>query len=101
MEEYLKKLEDLKDSKTWITDSERQDVKDKMLEIQDWLKKQMEDQSSRQLYEDPVFKSGEVIKKMANLKKLFNKVNNKRKPKPEKKKEEEKEEEESKEEEKS
>jgi len=33
MEEYLKKLEDLKDSKTWITDSERQDVKDKMLEI--------------------------------------------------------------------
>ena len=38
----------------------------------------MEEQASRQLYEDPVFKSGEVIKKMANLKKLFNKVNNKR-----------------------
>ncbi len=33
MDEYDKKLEDLKEAKTWVTDSERQDVKDKMTEI--------------------------------------------------------------------
>lgn len=62
MDEYDKKLQDLKDTKPWITDSERQDVKDKMDEIQKWLKEQMEKQSKLKLYEDPVFKSSEVVK---------------------------------------
>lgn len=39
MKEYEKKLEDLKDSKPWITDSERKDVTDRMKEISDWLAK--------------------------------------------------------------
>jgi hypothetical protein len=33
MQEYDKKLEDLKESKPWITERERQDVKDRMNEI--------------------------------------------------------------------
>lgn len=85
MQEYDKKLEDLKDTKPWVTEQERQDVKDKMNEIQAWLQKQMAEQEKRQLFEDPVFKSGDVVKKMANLKKVYTTVSNKKKPKPEKK----------------
>lgn len=85
MQEYDKKLEELKESKPWISEKERQDVKDRMNEIQDWLKKQMAAQEKRQLFEDPAFKSGDVVKKMAGLKKLYTSVSNKKKPKPEKK----------------
>lgn len=44
MTEYDNKLEDLRDKKPWITDEEKKDVKDRMQEISDWLKKQMEAQ---------------------------------------------------------
>lgn len=84
MEEYDNKLEDLKSEKPWITESERKDVKDKMTEILEWLKQQMEEQSKLELYEDPTLKSNEVLKKMANLQLLFKKISNKKKPKAKK-----------------
>lgn len=90
MTEYDNKLEELRDSKPWIVDAEKKDVKDKMTEISDWLKEKMAAQNKKELFEDPVFKSNEVVKKMANLKKLYSKVAGKKKPKAEKKKVEEK-----------
>lgn len=96
MVEYEKKLEDLKESKTWVTDEERKDVTDRMSEIQTWLQEQLDKQAKLSLFQDPVFNSSEVVKKMQQLKKLYNKVANKRKPKPpkeEKKEKKEKEEE--------
>ena len=64
MEEYEKKLEDLKETKTWITQEEREDVSSKMKEIQEWLNKQLEEQATKSLHEDPVFKSSDAVKKM-------------------------------------
>jgi len=95
MDEYTAKLEDMKETKTWITEEERKDVSDKMEEIMKWLKEQLDAQEKVKLHEDPIFYVNDVSKRMNALKKLFNKVNNKRKPKPPKKeKKEEKEEEE-------
>lgn len=93
MIEYDNKLEELNDKKPWISAEEKKDVKDKMTEINDWLKEKMEAQSKLSLHEDPAFKSNDVVKKMAALKKLYSKVAGKKKPKPEKKKVEEKKEE--------
>ena len=75
-------IEDLKTTKTWITDEERQDVTDKIAEIRNWLKEQLEAQAQLKLSEDPVFQSADLMKKMAQLKKLYTKVANKKKPKP-------------------
>jgi hypoxia up-regulated 1 len=103
LEAYEAKIEDLKTTKTWITDEERQDVTDKIAEIRNWLKEQLEAQAQLKLSEDPVFQSADLMKKMAQLKKLYTKVANKKKPKPPKdekseEKAEEKEEEKSEEE---
>lgn len=95
LEAYEAKLDDLKTTKTWITDEERQDVTDKIGEIRNWLKEQLDAQAELKLSEDPVFQTADLMKKMAQLKKLFTKVSSKKKPKPPKedKVEEEKEEE--------
>lgn len=103
LEAYEAKLDDLKTTKTWITDEERQDVTDKIGEIRNWLKEQLDAQAELKLSEDPVFQTADLMKKMAQLKKLFTKVSSKKKPKPPKedKVEEEKEEEKQSEEDKS
>ena len=82
MLEYDQKLEELKETKTWITDQERQEVSNKMAEIQKWLKESLEAQNSLPLHEDPVFDTAEVTKRMNGLKKLFTKVSGKKKPRP-------------------
>jgi len=79
---YEEKTEDLKETKSWISEDERQQVLDRVKEVREWLDEQLKAQSSLQLYEDPVFKSQEVITKLQALKKLFGKVSNKKKPKP-------------------
>lgn len=94
MTEYEKKLEDLKETKTWISEAERKDVSDKMAEIQKWLQDQLAKQEMKKLYENPVFKSDDVVKRMKQLKNLYNKVANKKKPKPPKPEKKEKVEEE-------
>ena len=85
MKDYQAKLDDMKETKTWITDEERKDVSDKMSEIEQWLKEQLEAQAKVNLYEDPIFVTSDVTKRMNQLKKLFKKVDGKRKPKPPKK----------------
>ena len=92
MDEFEAKLEDLKETKTWITEEEREDVSKKMNDILTWLKEQLEAQEKVALHEQPVFKTSDVTKKMNTLKKLYTKVSSKKKPKPpkvEKKEEEE------------
>lgn len=82
MAEYTKKLEELKETKTWITDEERKDVSDKMAEIQKWLQDQLAKQQKKKLYEDPAFNTNDVVKRMKQLKNLYTKVASKKKPKP-------------------
>jgi hypothetical protein len=57
-------------------------VLDRIKEIREWLEEQLKAQSALQLFEDPVFKSQEVITKLQGLKKLFGKVSGKKKPRP-------------------
>ena len=85
MKDYEAKLEDMKVSKTWITDEERSEVEEKMQEIQKWLREQLEAQNKKQLFEDPVFVTSDVSKKMNALRKFFKRVDGKKKPKPPKK----------------
>lgn len=88
--EYEEKTRDLAETKTWITKEERQDVLDKITEVKEWLKKEIDEQNKKELFEDSSFKLEDVTKKMNQLKKLFTKVSSKKKPKPpkEEKKEE-------------
>ena len=79
---YEEKTEDLKETKSWISEDERQQVLDRIKEIREWLDEQLKAQSALQLYEDPVYKSQEVITKLQGLKKLFGKVSSKKKPRP-------------------
>ena len=85
MDKYDEQLRDMKDTKTWILDAERQDVRDTMTMIEEWLKDKQEEQSKLEMHEDPAFTSKDVVIKMHALKKLFNKVSNKKRPKPKKK----------------
>jgi HPt (histidine-containing phosphotransfer) domain-containing protein len=39
---YDEKIEDLKESKTWISDEERKEVTDRVAEIRTWINEQME-----------------------------------------------------------
>jgi len=85
LDKYIESLQDLKETKTWITDEERKEVEDRVTEIRDWLKEQIEKQSALELYQDPIFSTNEVVTKMNRLKKQYSKIANKKKPKSTKK----------------
>jgi len=87
---------DLKETKSWITEEERNDVSEKIKEAREWFNEQVEKQAAKAKHEDPILDNSAVKKKMNGVSKIYTKVSSKRKPKPpkaEKKKEEEKKEE--------
>ena len=105
-EEHLKReekvpqiMESLDESRTrgheirehmpWVTETEQNDLIEKIEETRDWLEKKLEEQSQVSLTEDPVFKWDDVEAKMKKLNTMAKKIFGKKKPKEKKPKKEE------------
>lgn len=86
------KVNDWAEKKPWITDEETKDMLEKVEEFLKWFNDLEEQQSALALHADPVLTTSEVNKKTKNLKKLFDKINGKKKPAPPKKEKKEEEE---------
>lgn len=94
-------MESLDESKTrgheireympWVTETEQNDLIEKIEETRDWLEKKLEEQSKVSLTEDPVFKWDDVEAKMKKLNTMAKKIFGKKKPKEKKVKKEEEE----------
>ena len=78
------------DFESAATQEEKTDVIDKISEVKTWFNDLAEQQSSMKKHEDPILNLDEVAKKIKNVKKLFDKVKNKKKPKEKKPKKQEK-----------
>merc|ERR1711998_507268 len=78
------------DFESAATQEEKTDDIDKISEVKTWFNDLAEQQSSMKKHEDPILNLDEVAKKIKNVKKLFDKVKNKKKPKEKKPKKEEK-----------
>lgn len=78
------------DFESAATQEEKTDVIDKISEVKTWFSDLAEQQAALKQHEDPVLVVDEVAKKIKNVKKLFDKVKNKKKPKEKKPKKEEK-----------
>jgi len=89
---WKNEIDDLTESKPWITEDEKTDVLSKISEMNTWLAEKVDEQAGRKLSEDAVFTAKEVESKFKPLDKLYKKVTNKKKPKEKKPKKEKKEE---------
>jgi hypoxia up-regulated 1 len=78
------------DFESAATQEEKTDVIDKISEVKTWFNDLADQQSTLKKHEDPILNLDEVAKKVKNVKKLFDKVKNKKKPKVKKPKKEEK-----------
>lgn len=90
--EALDKMKEVmeEDFESAATQEEKTDVIDKISEVKTWFNDLADQQSSMKKHEDPILNLDEVAKKVKNVKKLFDKVKNKKKPKEKKPKKEEK-----------
>jgi len=98
LEKWRNTIDEVTESKPWITEEEKSDVLKKIQEMQSWLDEKVKEQSTRKLSEDPVFNALEVEKKLKPVEKLYKKVTNRKKPKEKKIKPDKKDEKEDKEE---
>jgi len=92
LEKFDESVQDLKETKSWISDEERKDVSDKIAEVRTWFNEQVEKQAALKKHEDPILDTAAATKKLNSVSKLYTKVSSKKKPKPpkpEKKKEDE------------
>merc|ERR1711990_1065475 len=90
--EALEKMKNAmeEDFESAASPEEKTDVIDKISEVKTWFNELAEKQASMKQHEDPILDVDEVAKKIKNVKKLFDKVKNKKKPKEKKPKKEEK-----------
>lgn len=71
MQALDEKVHELKETKDWITEGERQDVTDKIKEIRDWFNEMTEKQATLQKHEDPVMDYDTTFKKLTKVTKLY------------------------------
>lgn len=72
------KLPEIKEKKHWITEEEVNDVYTKVTETWEWLEVKVTEQMSFNLFEDPLFRIEDVLKKVKKVDDLFKKVTNKK-----------------------
>lgn len=83
-------MQEIQESKPWISDSEKSDVIERAEETKQWITDKILEQSQLELHEDPLFTNMDVVNKMKKLAKLFKQITDKKKPKEPKKKKEKK-----------
>ena len=92
--ELLKKMKDelpgILTSKPWITPEESKDAFDRIDETVAWLEEKVQEQTKRELTEEPAFKSDDVEKRVKKVQETYKKVTSKLKPKEKKPKKTEK-----------
>jgi hypothetical protein len=72
----------LKKKKPWITDDQKKDIWEKIDETRQWIEEQVEKQSQKPLYEDPIFKASDLESKIKKVEIVFNRISNIARPKP-------------------
>jgi hypothetical protein len=77
-----KQIEDLRDTKSWITAEEIKDVTDSISEFREWLKEIVSKQEKLAKHEDPILKEDEVFNKVKKIANLYQKISKKKKPRP-------------------
>lgn len=77
-------------SKPWITPEESKDAFDRIDETVAWLEEKVQEQTKRELTEEPAFKSDDVEKRVKKVQETYKKVTSKLKPKEKKPKKTEK-----------
>jgi hypothetical protein len=77
-----KQIEDLRDTKSWITAEEIKDVTDSISEFREWLKEIVSKQEKLAKHEDPMLKEDEVFNKVKKIANLYQKISKKKKPRP-------------------
>ena len=77
-----KQIEDLRDTKSWITAEEIKDVTDSISEFREWLKEIVSKQEKLAKHEDPILIEDEVFNKVKKIANLYQKISKKKKPRP-------------------
>ncbi|KAK9811690.1 hypothetical protein WJX72_008444 [[Myrmecia] bisecta] len=77
-----KALNSWRETKPWINATELDDLAASVKDFDTWLKAELEKQGKLKDHDDPVLKSADVTSRLADLKKTFNKLKNRKKPKP-------------------
>jgi len=70
------------ETKPWLNETEVEKLSNKTDAFEEWLTGVLAEQSSRELHEEPAFRSEDVMFKFNALNKVFNKLKNKKAPKP-------------------
>jgi len=75
------KVSELSEKKPWITESERNDVLDRVNETREWLEGKVAEQEKQRLDEEPVLQANDILARTKKVQALFKKVSTKSKPK--------------------
>ena len=92
IQKWKNEIMDLTENKPWITDDEKNDVLEKIEDMNSWLEEKVKEQAEKKLTDDAVLTAKDVDAKFKPVEKLYKKVTDKKKPKETKKKKEKKEE---------
>lgn len=88
IQKWKNEIMDLTENKPWITDDEKNDVLEKMNDMNSWLEEKVKEQAEKKLTDDAVITAKDIDAKFKPVEKLYKKVTDKKKPKEVKKKKE-------------
>jgi hypoxia up-regulated 1 len=78
---WKNEIDDLTEKKPWITEDEKNDVLEKIADMNSWLEDKVKEQSKKTLMEDAHFTAKDVEDKFKPVERLYKRVVEKKKPK--------------------
>jgi hypoxia up-regulated 1 len=81
-EKMKQRVGEWKEKKPQVTEEETKDMLEKIEDFDKWFDQILKEQEALSKFQDPVLKQEDVNKKFKGLKKMYTKLNNKKKPAP-------------------
>eukprot|EP00191_Tetraselmis_sp_GSL018_P000225 CAMPEP_0177610198 /NCGR_PEP_ID=MMETSP0419_2-20121207/19625_1 /TAXON_ID=582737 /ORGANISM="Tetraselmis sp., Strain GSL018" /LENGTH=935 /DNA_ID=CAMNT_0019105435 /DNA_START=222 /DNA_END=3029 /DNA_ORIENTATION=- len=82
IEEHSKEVADWEESRPWLNETQRLGLLEEFGSLASWLVERTKEQDAKAPHEDPAFTSDELLARLAEVEKSFNKLKAKKPPKP-------------------